>query len=379
MTDSKSNEIVPSVISSGDVREQAILPWGIALRITLRGLKIRFGRSLITMSGVVLGIAFLMSVLTGEGLRSGLADENRTKTEVNRLLKLVEGEVGTIAGHKISVLLTGPIKSDHKLRLMERIAAQADPGSILVYTSTTDALAPTDNSAVTKQLNGPAYAHTTDINTLFDDAHVVLLLHQDLPQIPNETFVNFLTAMAQPVLLDYNHGRYSQDALQQDKLKTQYSSLSYEMSEEEIARAEKREARNKARQIWITVISMLVTVIGIANAMLMSVTERIREIGTMKCLGALSNFVVKLFLIESFMIGVAGAILGTALGFVVPFVAYMLSSGMALLFYSTPFMRLVGYGIWSTLAGTILAILAAIYPAIVAARMVPADALRSNV
>jgi ABC-type antimicrobial peptide transport system permease subunit len=111
----------------------------------------------------------------------------------------------------------------------------------------------------------------------------------------------------------------------------------------------------------------------------MSVTERIREIGTMKCLGALSGFVVKLFLIESFLIGIVGAVIGTLLGFLVPFVAYMLSAGVDLLLRSAPTGWLALCGLGSILAGTLLAIVAAIYPAVVAARMVPADALRTNV
>ena len=48
---------------------------------------------------------------------------------------------------------------------------------------------------------------------------------------------------------------------------------------------------------------MLVAFVGVLNAMLMSVTERFREIGTMKCLGALNSFIVKLFLIESLFQG----------------------------------------------------------------------------
>ena len=50
------------------------------------------------------------------------------------------------------------------------------------------------------------------------------------------------------------------------------------------------------KQYWLIVLSLLVCVVGITNAMLMSVTERFREIGTMKCLGALDSFIVKLFL-----------------------------------------------------------------------------------
>ena len=45
--------------------------------------------------------------------------------------------------------------------------------------------------------------------------------------------------------------------------------------------------------------SLLVCTVGITNSMLMAVTERFKEIGTMKCLGALDSFVVVLFMLES--------------------------------------------------------------------------------
>ena len=43
------------------------------------------------------------------------------------------------------------------------------------------------------------------------------------------------------------------------------------------------------KDIWLIVMSLIVCVVGIANSMLMAVTERFREIGTMKCLGALDG------------------------------------------------------------------------------------------
>ncbi len=52
------------------------------------------------------------------------------------------------------------------------------------------------------------------------------------------------------------------------------------------------------RMIWLVVMSLLVCTVGITNSMLMAVTERFKEIGTMKCLGALDSFVVLLFLLE---------------------------------------------------------------------------------
>ncbi len=362
----------------GGIQEQVILPWPVAIRITLRGLKIRLGRSLITMSGVVLGIAFLMSVLTGEELRRGLAVERRTKTEVTRLLKLVEDEIGVFANRKLVLLVTGPITDDHQRRLLERMAASADQGSLRVLHCQPDSFTTIDPTPL-PGMTGPAYSYPATPAEAFADAHLAIYLQADLPEIPEPALKALLDSMSQPVLLDYQYGRYTQDGLRTLNPKTLYSSLSYQKTEEEIEKEAKRALQARARQIWITVVSMLVTVIGIANAMLMSVTERFREIGTMKCLGALSGFVVKLFLIESFIIGVLGAMLGTLIGFVVPFIAYLLSSGIALLFASTPFLSLLVSGMESVFAGTVLSIVAAIYPARVAAKMVPADALRTNV
>ncbi|HIM09210.1 TPA: FtsX-like permease family protein, partial [Candidatus Poribacteria bacterium] len=64
------------------------------------------------------------------------------------------------------------------------------------------------------------------------------------------------------------------------------------------------------KQLWLVTMSLIVCVVGIANAMLMSVTERFREIGTMKCLGALDGFIVRLFLLESAFQGFVGALIG---------------------------------------------------------------------
>ena len=115
--------------------------------------------------------------------------------------------------------------------------------------------------------------------------------------------------------------------------------------------------------------------------MLMSVTERFREIGTMKCLGALSAFVRTLFLLESAITGVGGGLIGGLVGLLFSYVAYGFTYGFGL---TTSSLSSVASGLaldflLSFLAGVILAVAAALYPASVASRMVPADALRSNV
>ena len=77
---------------------------------------------------------------------------------------------------------------------------------------------------------------------------------------------------------------------------------------------EEKEGKVTTKQLWLVTMSLIVCVVGIANAMLMSVTERFREIGTMKCLGALDGFVVRLFLLESAFQGFVGALIGALIG-----------------------------------------------------------------
>jgi predicted lysophospholipase L1 biosynthesis ABC-type transport system permease subunit len=127
------------------------------------------------------------------------------------------------------------------------------------------------------------------------------------------------------------------------------------------------------KNAWLVVMSLLVSVVGITNAMLMSVTERYKEIGTIKCLGALDNFIVKMFLIESGLLGLVGSAIGALVGAV-----FMLFTGLGALGKLNWMQLLISYGI-CLLLGTVLSIVAAVPPAIRAAKMHPADAMRSEI
>lgn len=127
------------------------------------------------------------------------------------------------------------------------------------------------------------------------------------------------------------------------------------------------------KNTWLVVMSLLVSVVGITNAMLMSVTERYKEIGTIKCLGALDNFVVKLFLIESGLLGFFGSLVGSLLGML-----FMLLTGLGVL-GNIDWLSLLGSLGACIIIGTILSILAAVPPAMRAAKMPPADAMRTEI
>lgn len=126
---------------------------------------------------------------------------------------------------------------------------------------------------------------------------------------------------------------------------------------------------------WLIIMALLTCAVGIANAMLMSVTERFREIGTMKCLGAEDSIVVKLFLIESSLMGLVGSLGGIIIGLLICFGVNLAQYGKYAIQYM-PGGTLLKVTSLSLLAGMVLCVIGAGYPAFVAARMRPVEALR---
>lgn len=225
----------------GTVRRQIMLPWRDAFRIAIRNVTLRLGRAAITASGVILGIAFLMSVWT-----------------TNVISAVDQGEA----------VLTG------------------------------DAAAPADEMAVVG-----------------------------------------------------------------------------DQVEEQAAQGAEDTG---ARSTWLVVMSLLVCGVGITNSMLMSVTERFREIGTMKCLGALDAFIVRLFLIETAVLGLLGALVGVIIGHVVMLVIYMIKLGPSIT-AKMDWGQMALYMLLALAVGSGISMLAAVPPAVRAARMPAAAALATEV
>lgn len=130
-----------------------------------------------------------------------------------------------------------------------------------------------------------------------------------------------------------------------------------------------------AKQRWIIILSLLVCVVGIINAQLMSVTERFREIGTLKCLGALDRYIVRLFVLEAAMQGIAGSISGMAAGILAATASGVLRFGLQI-FHNYPVGDIMVSAGWSIATGTLLSLLGVLYPALLAARMQPVEAMR---
>ncbi len=133
---------------------------------------------------------------------------------------------------------------------------------------------------------------------------------------------------------------------------------------------------SNARMTWLVLVSLLVCVVGISNAMLMSVTERFREIATLKCLGALDTFIMTLFLLEACLLGLVGGAIGSLAGSIIGFSRMLSTFGGRMLFLAFP----VGPWLIGMLlaigAGVVLAALAGVYPSYMAARLAPMEAMR---
>lgn len=138
--------------------------------------------------------------------------------------------------------------------------------------------------------------------------------------------------------------------------------------------------RISSQQIWLIVMSLIVCVVGIANSMLMAVTERFREIGTMKCLGALNKFIVELFLLESGFQGLSGAFMGALVGFISIMLISLKDYGVdVFLGFPQYALRVLMYMGVACLLGMLLAIIGAAGPAYRAAQLPPADAMRVEI
>ena len=118
----------------------------------------------------------------------------------------------------------------------------------------------------------------------------------------------------------------------------------------------------------ISGISLVVGGVGVMNIMLVSVTERTKEIGLLKAIGAKQNDILTQFLIESVVMTLIGGIVGIILGISGAF-AISLVAGIPLVISISPILIAVGV---STLVGVVFGL----YPARRAAKLSPIDALR---
>jgi putative ABC transport system permease protein len=121
--------------------------------------------------------------------------------------------------------------------------------------------------------------------------------------------------------------------------------------------------------IFIAMVSLLIGGVGVMNIMLVSVTERTREIGVRKAVGAFRRDIVLQFLTEATTLSILGGAIGVLLGIAVP-------AGVKLIFEALP----AETPLWSILVGLLVSVTVGIFfglhPAVKASRLDPIEALR---
>jgi putative ABC transport system ATP-binding protein len=124
-------------------------------------------------------------------------------------------------------------------------------------------------------------------------------------------------------------------------------------------------------------LALLVSAAGVLNTLLMAVTQRYREIGTLKCLGALDSFVLLSVLLEAMLLGLAGALAGVLLGGLIALGLGALRFGSEV-WTQVPWASLPRQSLLAIGVGLGLAFLGAAIPAFIAARMAPMEAMRGE-
>ena len=138
----------------------------------------------------------------------------------------------------------------------------------------------------------------------------------------------------------------------------------------------------KSFRVWWIVIAVTIAFVGITNAVMMSVTERIKEIGTIKCLGACDYHIISIFIFETILLGVLGGVIGALLG-------YGLAAGVFLQQYSgvVPVKYMNDVSFTKELMvlpkaitiSVVISLIASFVPVMFAAKVEPAEAMRYEV
>ena len=318
---------------------QIKLPLSKAVEIAWKSIRLRLSRSMLVTSSIVLALAFLCSIMVTETLVEGMRQWTQT----------------TPASAHHAELKTRRDKLDAEVKALEtqlRAAVQTTPAPAkdAAKFDVKAAFAGSDWDDIKTRLNGPLPVPAKDLEKLLTAQPVMV--------------------ESLKVLIDTTEKRRDVRAElnRPEDIKALMASKGVPTEPAEIE-------ANRTQTKWIIGLALLVAFVGILNAMLMSVTERFREIGTMKCLGALDGFIVKLFLLESLFQGVVGTVLGILLGLAVSFGMGGLSYGGASFYHVL--WNDVGLAVVITfVVGLALSVGGAILPAMQAARMHPIEAMR---
>jgi predicted outer membrane lipoprotein len=311
-----------------------------AVEIAWKNIRMRLSRSLLVTSGIVLALAFLTSINVTKSMTDGMREWAAAAAKPD------SPEFADLRAQRDKLEpAQAKLETDIRTRMRKDIAAKPK-----------------------------------------DRIDAVKLFGQDLPGIQKEigALPGVADDLSAAMAADSGLVPMFQSWLEQSRtllaLRAKISApltLQQMMKESGVPTTPDEIHNNRIQIRWLLGLALLVAFVGILNAMLMSVTERFREIGTMKCLGALDSFIIKLFLVESLFQGVVGTVLGILGGVLLSLLSVVTSYGhfawknMQWSDIATSLAMCLAVGVGLTVAG-------ALYPAWQAARMQPIEAMRTD-
>ena len=122
-------------------------------------------------------------------------------------------------------------------------------------------------------------------------------------------------------------------------------------------------------------ISLVVAAVSIFNVMIMSVKERVQEIGILLSIGTDKGEVRRMFLYEAIILGLIGAVVGGIMSFIIGYTVVGAMLGNTTYFFYPESLIFIPYGM---IIGVVVCVVSGLYPAWMASNMDPIDALRSE-
>lgn len=320
--------------AASKIGRQIKLPLSKAVEIAWKNIRMRLSRSMVVTSGIILAMAFLMYILcsdytvqamrTWSNVAPQTAEFKAAQAQAQDVQPKVKGASDQIIKASVALKDSGGAYDEKKVFGKEFTSIQKELGALPVSPEAAKAL---------------------------------LAARPDLVPVMQDWIKNTRSL------------REAKEVLNGPQTLTSL------MKANGVPTSEKDITNSKMQTKWLIGLALLVAFVGILNAMLMSVTERFREIGTMKCLGALDSFIVKLFMIESFFQGGAGTVAGVMLGLLLNVAGISIAYG-AFAWKMFPYADIAVAGAVCLVVGILLTVGGAVYPAWRAARMHPIEAMR---